>query len=207
VIKIEPIGHCLGMGASSLVGGDSCDEQASPDCVHDDAARIRRLVTSEFDFVWRSLRRLGVVESRAEDAAQEVFLVASRKIGPVAAGRERAFLFAIAVRVAADFRRSRRRHPDVGNADELLGLADAAPLPDEFIDRRQARAVMDALIQTLSSELRTVFVLYELEELSMIQIAELLDLRPGTVASRLRLGREQFEIAMARYLARTGGAK
>jgi len=191
------------MGRSALAAQD--DDATSPEASsRADPARLRRLIADHFDVVWRTLRRLGVIEHRAEDAAQEVFLVASRKIGPVAPSRERAFLFAIAFRVAADERRLRRRRPDGLNHDELLDVADHGPLPDELVERRMALALVDGIVATLPAEVRTVFVMFEIEEMSMIEIAELLELRPGTVASRLRRGRELFEAAVARHASRRG---
>src|SRR5438552_2214196 len=69
-------------------------------------ARLRLLMAAHFDFVWRSLRRLGLLDAEADDGAQEVFLVASRKLAQINTGSERQFLFATAVRVASTRRRS-----------------------------------------------------------------------------------------------------
>ncbi len=167
-----------------------------------DPARMRRLVEQHFDFVWRSVRRFGVPEANAEDAAQEVFIVASRKVGPVAVDRERAFLFAVAMRVASGFRRTSRRHPDQAGGHEQPDHASAQPAADELLDRTKARALLDQIVDGLPEDSRAVFVLFEIEEMTMIQIAELLQLPQGTVASRLRRAREQFAAGVARYQAR-----
>ena len=53
-------------------------------------------------------------------------------------------------------------------------------------------------------DLRTVFVLFELEELTMAEIAELLGLAPGTVASRLRRARQDYGAAVHRLRLRAG---
>src|ERR1043166_8592232 len=76
-------------------------------------ALLRQVVAQHFDFLWRSLRRLGVPAASVDDAAQRVFLVAARKLGAVAPERTRAYLFAIALRIAAEDRRARRRRPEV----------------------------------------------------------------------------------------------
>jgi RNA polymerase sigma-70 factor (ECF subfamily) len=174
-----------------------------------DQVRMVAVVTRHFDFIWRSLRRLGIAEDGVDDAAQEVFIVASRKIGLVLPKGERSFLFAIALRIAADARRTRRRHPDHGHREDLVDLADGTPAPDELLDRSRARALLDKMIEDLPLDVRAVFVLYEMEELSMAQIAELLHLPAGTVASRLRRGRELFRIALERYRLQTdrGGVR
>ena len=160
-------------------------------------ARLRELFDRNLDFVWRSLRRLGVPATVVDDAAQEVFLVASRRLADIELGRERSFLFATALRVASDCRRAitrRGEHTD----DALDHIADDAPGPAELADRQRARAVLDGVLDAMDLELRAVFVLYELEEMTMADIAITLELAPGTVASRLRRAREAFQAAVTR---------
>ncbi|HVK86706.1 MAG TPA: sigma-70 family RNA polymerase sigma factor [Kofleriaceae bacterium] len=154
--------------------------------------RLRAMFDANFDFVWRSLRRLGVPSATVDDAAQEVFLVASRKLASIELGRERSFLFATALRVASTARRAQSRR---GEHDEqaVAGLVDHAANPEEQADRQRARAVLDRILAEMEDDLRAVFVLYELEELTMAEIATTLELAPGTVASRLRRAREQFQ--------------
>ena len=73
--------------------------------------RLTLLMQQHFEFVWRSLRRLGLSGADADDASQEVFLVASRKLEAIAEGRERSFLFGAALKVASTRRRSLRWWP------------------------------------------------------------------------------------------------
>jgi len=164
-------------------------------------ARLRQLFDAHLDFVWRSLRRLGVPELTADDAAQEVFLVASRRLADIEIGREKSFLFATALRVASTSRRgiARRGEHDEGAVDALV---DQSPGPDELADRQHARAVLDRILATMDLELRAVFVLYELEEMTMAEIAVTLDVPPGTVASRLRRARDEFQAMVARVRGR-----
>ncbi len=160
-------------------------------------ARLRELFDAYFDFVWRSLRRLGVPPLTVDDATQEVFLVASRRLADIRIGSERSFLFATALRIASDSRRSASRREMVD--DSVLERAgDPGPGPDELADQQRRRAVLDRVLSELELDLRSVFVLYELEEMTMAEIATTLELAPGTVASRLRRAREQFEAAIAR---------
>lgn len=164
-------------------------------------ARLRALFDTQLDFVWRSLRRLGVPELTVDDATQEVFLVVSRRLGEIEPGRERSFLFATALRVASTARRSAARR-GVHDDAEVEQLVDHAPGPEELADRKRARDVLDRVLAALDLDLRAVFVLYELEEMTMAEIAVTLDLPPGTVASRLRRAREAFEAAAAALRAR-----
>jgi RNA polymerase sigma-70 factor (ECF subfamily) len=178
----------------------------SPGCVDDAAAagpdRVRLIVRAHYSSLWRFLRRLGVHESSVEDAAQQVLCVVARRIDEVAPDREKTFLFSVAVRVAHAVRREQQRGPCL-TGDELLAEVPAsAPEPGEALDDRRARAVLDAVLDAMPLELRTVFVLYELDEMTMADIALALSLPPGTVASRLRRARETFTVLSRRAQAR-----
>jgi RNA polymerase sigma-70 factor, ECF subfamily len=154
--------------------------------------RLQKMVEDNFGLLWRFLRRLGLAENDVDDAVQDVLIVAAQRLAAIDPRRERSFLIGTAVRVAAASRRrfARRREVD----EQALGaLADPSPSPDSMIELKRARELLDAALEDMNTELRAVFVLYELEELTMAEIAALLELRPGTVASRLRRAREIFE--------------
>ena len=192
MIKVPLAGDHLGM-----IGGDAA---ATPAAV---AVRVRALVTAHFAFVWRSLVRLGVPRSDAEDALQQVFLVASRKLDVIEPGHEKSFLFAAALRIASRARRTHERRREV-LAPELAEQIDPAAPADELLDRARARAELETILEQMPLELRAVFVLFELEQITMAEIAGVLDLPPGTVASRLRRAREHFQAAVKRRAARSG---
>jgi len=169
--------------------------------------RLRELELENFQFIWRSLRRLGVQPDAVDDAAQQVFVIAARRIDDIEPGRERAFLFMSAVRVASEARRTRTRA--LGRADErsVEGIVDPALAPDELVREHEERTLLDTVLNSLPEKLRTVFVLFELEELSSVDIAELLNIPVGTVASRLRLAREAFHKSAAKVRAEASGDK
>ena len=169
-----------------------------------DPARVRALVTGHFDFVWRSLVRLGVPRADAEDALQQVFLVASRRVGEIEPGRERAFLFGTALRIASRARRTVHRRREVLDG-EPVEHEDPSPGAEDLVDRARARAELEAILDGMPLDLRAVFVLFELEQMTMAEIAATLDLPPGTVASRLRRAREGFQAAVRRSQAARGG--
>jgi len=154
-------------------------------------ARLHAIVVAEFDFVWRSLRRLGVPGSRVDDAAQKVFVVLSSRLAEVSLGRERSFLFGVARRIAAQTRRAAHLHRETGDVD-LGALRDSGPSPEELVDRRRRREHLDTLLDRLVPELRAVLILHEGEGLTTQEIADLLDVPPGTAASRLRRARERM---------------
>jgi RNA polymerase sigma-70 factor (ECF subfamily) len=168
-------------------------------------ARIADVVRAHHDFIWRLLRRLGIPESNVDDATQQVFCVAARRIGDIAPGSERSFLFGTAVRIAADSQRSHHRHEQLEDAlDDRVGLL---PNPEELLETRRRRELLDEVLGALPLELRTVLVLFELEQLGKKEVAELLDIPVGTAVSRLRRAREEFKACARRTLLRTGRGK
>ncbi len=170
--------------------------------IDDRDARLRQMVDHHFDFIWRSLRGLGVSPAAVDDAAQQVFLIASRKLDAIALGSERGFLFSTARGIAANFRRGQRRSPEVADDLALAGQHDVAPNPEQAASSNQAKAWLERFLEDLPQDLRTVFVLYELEGLTTTEIADLSDMPTGTVASKLRRAREAFHDAIKRLRAR-----
>jgi RNA polymerase sigma-70 factor (ECF subfamily) len=168
------------------------------------AQRFERIVAEHFAAMWRFLRRLGLPEADTDDAAQEVLLVVVAKLDRIEPHSERPFLFSTAFRVAAAIRRGQRRHLEL-DEDILPIAADADANPEELLELKRARVLLDRLLSPMPLELRAVFVLYELEGLTMAEIASALELAPGTVASRLRRGREFFNARFARAKARQAG--
>jgi RNA polymerase sigma-70 factor (ECF subfamily) len=207
----------LPLSAAHLVAGEAVEACAAAEdaaaeglrWVQGDAgaaerARLRDLLERHFDAVWCSLRRLGVAETELDDCAQQVFVVASRKLRAVAEGRERAFLLGIAVNVASHARRSQRRRREVPEPEgEGTGRIDPGLLPDEALEQKELLALLDEALAAMPDDLRTVLVLFELEELSAPQIAAILGIPVGTVASRLRRAREELD----RWTARRAEAR
>lgn len=197
-------------GNSRLVTSLAADPPRAPDAgisaretLDARAARLRALVRQHYNFVWRSVRRLGVPEADSEDAAQDVFISLSRRLDDVEQGRERAFLYRAAMNHAAHAHRTRRRRREV--PDEALDdRASAVRTPEELLDRARAQAMLHHALGALELDLRAVFVLYELEQMTMAEIATLLEIPNGTVASRLRRARAIF-VKEVRRLAGPSG--
>jgi RNA polymerase sigma-70 factor (ECF subfamily) len=167
----------------------------------DHGARVEAFVREHHAFAWRCLRRLGLSAADADDAAQRVFVIATARYDEIAAGSERAFLFRTAAHVAAKARRSAgRRHEDL-RADSSEER-DAVPLADELVDQRRARELLDWVLGELPPDLAAVIILFEIEGLTSAEVALALDLRPGTVASRLRRARAEIESRVTRHLAK-----
>ena len=159
---------------------------------HADKARLSQALDDHFALVWRSVRRFGVPESAADDAAQHVFLIFAERLAEVDAGRERSFLLAVSVRVAANVRRQLARSREVP-LEGLEAILQAESNPEELLHAKEQRGVLDRALAALPLPQRTVFVLFELEGFSLPEIAESLGIPLGTATSRLRRARGRFE--------------
>jgi RNA polymerase sigma-70 factor (ECF subfamily) len=172
---------------------------------------MRRLLSEYFDLVWRTACRLGATQERADDVAQEVFLIVSRRLERVGLEREKQFLVGVTVRVTANARRRAMAKFEI--AGDLYGERhiDPSPRPDELLEHKQLRQVLDAILETLPDAQREVFVLSEIEGMSGPEVAAALDLPLGTVASRLHRARERYQAEVGRYRLRwtraSGGAR
>ena len=81
---------------------------------------------------------------------------------------------------------------------EIPEIVDERATADDLVDEQRAREILDAVLSKLAPDVRAVFVLYEIEHMTMAKIASTLELPPGTVASRLRRGRELFQSEVER---------
>lgn len=163
---------------------------------------LERVYRVHFQFVWRSLRRLGVPAADLDDAVHDVFLVVQKKLGGFE-GRSSltTWLYAICMRTASGYRRKSRR------TREVLGDHAAFVAPDDTAstsEQREALELLDELLEEMPLEQRAVFTCFELDGMSGEQIAELLEIPLGTVWSRLRLARERFRESVSRISAREG---
>jgi RNA polymerase sigma-70 factor (ECF subfamily) len=166
------------------------------------ALDVAAVYQGHFDFVWRTAKRLGVQGAQVDDVVQEVFVVVHRR-APEFEGRStlRTWLFGITRRVVRDhFRRATRKPVDlVGGAEPV---DDGAPDAEAELARRQGHALLHSLLDQLDADKREVFVLSELEQMSMPEIAAALDLNVNTAYARMRAARSAFEQALARHRAR-----
>ncbi|MBN2191761.1 MAG: sigma-70 family RNA polymerase sigma factor [Polyangiaceae bacterium] len=155
-------------------------------------------------YVWRTLARMGVPEPSVEDAAQEVFIVVHRQLGDFE-GRStlKTWLFSITFRVAQEWLRRARRTRSATLPAEVSD--ERCPGPYEGAVRSQAIALLYQLLTALEPEKRAVFIMGELEQMSIPEIAEALGANANTVASRLRKARREFDAAVRRLAVRERG--
>lgn len=146
-------------------------------------------------FVYRCLRRLGLSAADADDVCQEVFLVVHRKLPDFEGLSVRAWIYGICIRKASDFRKLAH------NKRELCsdGLHEAeSPIEgaDASLTRRRALARLDQALAALDEPKRTAFILYEIEGLSLQEVAVACECPVQTVYSRLATARTKIEHAL-----------
>ncbi len=171
------------------------------------SARFNEVYEAHVDFVWRNARRLGVEDATLDDVVQSVFLVVFRRLDDFE-GRSslRTWIYEVLVRVVREHRRSlRRKSPQRAGGEPVDPATLTAPAeerPDRLADRAAAARVVRELLDELDDDKREVFALAELEGLTLREMAEILREPAGTVTSRLRAARADFERAALRRRAR-----
>ncbi len=158
-----------------------------------DVPTFDAVYTAHVAFVWRVLRTFGVAEAQLEDAVQDVFIVVHRRL-PEWEGRAAitTWLFAIARRVASAVRRRKGNERTETMIDDPEGPADTFAA----MSRAQAAATVMSILDAMDDDKRIVFALVELEQLSIPEVARMLELNLNTAYSRLRLARAAFEAAV-----------
>jgi RNA polymerase sigma-70 factor (ECF subfamily) len=153
---------------------------------------------SELDYIFRTLRRLGVAPAETEDLAHEVFLVLRRKWDEYDVSRPlRPYIFGIAFRIAGAHRRKRVREV------HQLSVALEAPestQPETAFQSKQARALVLAALDRIPLPRRAVLVMHDIDEVSMQDIAKALSIPRFTAYSRLRKARTELAVALRRLV-------
>lgn len=159
--------------------------------------RVEFALRKHFDALYRFVRRLGVPQGDLEDVLQEISIVALSRASMIEFDREGPYLFGVAYRIASNARRRSQSRDEVSD-DLLVECIDEGNDPTRALDQEQAQKILNVILSQLPEDLRTVFILHEVEELSMADIACALGIPSGTVASRLRRAREQFDVLLSR---------
>jgi RNA polymerase sigma-70 factor (ECF subfamily) len=153
-----------------------------------------------FEFVWRSARRLGVPEASLDDVVQDVFVTVYRRLGDFEGRSQvKTWVFGILRNTVNDLRRSQRRKPTEALITEPI---DPAHGPQDAFAREEGARLLHAVLQELTDDLREVFVLSELEQMSAPELASALSVNVNTVYSRLRAARRDFDAALKRLRCR-----
>jgi RNA polymerase sigma-70 factor (ECF subfamily) len=158
-----------------------------------DQAFFRSVFDAEYDYVHHSLRRLGVQPRDLEDIAHEVFVEVYENLGRYDRRRPiKPWLFAFAFRFASDYRRLARHRTELGLPEDVATSTSPERSAEEQAADREAARLVAVALDAMPIEQRAVFVLYEVDEIPMKEIAESLGIPANTAYSRLRLAREVF---------------
>lgn len=179
MLKPNDVSHLLAEGAT-WSGQRGCP------------AELDQLYREHVQYVWRCVRHLGVRSSDLEDVTHEVFLVMSRKLATFE-GRSslKTWIYGICVRVSSDYRKKASFRREVQAVDMPDGEGDDNPSVNAEKSRFRDRLLV--YLDALTSEQREVFVLYEIEELSMKEIAEITSSPLQTAYSRLHAARSALK--------------
>ena len=159
---------------------------------------IRCLIRDQAQYVWRALRHLGVREADIEDACQDVFVVLHRRLSDFRGESSiRTFIYGICVRIASEYRRRAHVVREVPEADPPTSAQ-----PEQQFERAADRESLECLariLDQLDDDKRAVFVLYELEELTMTEVANAVQCPIQTAYSRLHAARRLVTEAAAKF--------
>jgi RNA polymerase sigma-70 factor (ECF subfamily) len=162
-----------------------------------------------FNFVWSCAAGFGVAPSALDDLVQEVFIVIHAKLHTLEnPDALRSWIYGIVRRTASNHRRSLRSQAAAGLEIGIArDLRSPKPSPSEQMERSDELALLVSLLDELDESKREVFALVELDELTVPEAAKTLGIPLNTAYSRLRLARQAFEAALARYNARSKGTR
>ena len=161
----------------------------------DDRQRLTELYVAHHQVIWRTLRRLGFTAEAAADYTQQAYLIALERLDRIYEGSEKAFLFSTAIYFGRTAARKERRLELSDEVDSGSDSGSAASIMDQ---RQVALQLLERVLGQMPEDLVTVFSLYEIEGLSSPEIAAILEIPLGTVASRLRRARQEFRAAASR---------
>jgi RNA polymerase sigma-70 factor (ECF subfamily) len=175
---------------SASVVADELDEHTLARARRGDTEAFRALVETYqdrvFALLWRFLGRRAQ-PALVDDLAQITFLGVFRalpRFEPAGAARPSTWILAIAARTALKARRDARDH------EELVELPAPIPNPGRRLDLHRFVDALALAIDTLPAIYRAVFLLHAYHGLDHAEIADALDIAPGTVKSRLARARE-----------------
>ena len=151
-------------------------------------------------FLWRAAVALGVPESEADDVCQEIMLVVHKKLATFQGDAVKSWLYGICLRVTADYRkkaRVRREQPTAEPPDAVLGSTQL----EELAARRAESRLLEVLAE-LDDDKRDAFVLFEIGELTLREIAEATDTPLQTLYSRLQAARAHVRERFSQHAAK-----
>lgn len=187
-----------GSRQSSTVPPESA---ADPTRAPDRLATLRALFEEHGGYVWNTLRRLGVPNADLDDLTHDVFIQVQRRAEDFDPARPiRPWLFGFAFRIASQHRRRAHRHREAHAEPDAW--PSPGPAPDEQLEAQDRRRILLAALEGIDLDRRAVFVMYEIDEVPMVDVAHALGIPVNTAYSRLRTARAEFAAAVHRVRAK-----
>jgi RNA polymerase sigma-70 factor, ECF subfamily len=188
-----------------------CVERDTPDSAEvSERLDFDRVYESMVQYVWSVVCRMGVPQSDAEDVVQEVFVTVYRRLGDFEGRAQlKTWVFSIAVHFAQHYFRTHARKPgNRATENDIQALTDSRETgPASELERTEGLDALDRVLAQLNERQRVVFVLAELEQMTLSEIAEVVGSNANTVATRLRAARKAFEKALTRFQNQEFGRK
>ncbi|MEO7033453.1 MAG: sigma-70 family RNA polymerase sigma factor [Polyangiaceae bacterium] len=154
----------------------------------------------DLDYVFETLRRLGIRAAETEDLAHDVFLVLHRNWPTLDTSRTlRPYLFGIAFRIACAHKRRRSREVYCST----LEAVDSAVGQEQNLQNRESVALLLSALELVPLPRRAVIIMHELDEVPVSVIAEVLAITRFGVHARLRKGRAELACAVRKLQNRS----
>lgn len=178
------------------------------DAQRGDLDAFNRLVLAYQDMLYGQAYRLMGEKYAAEDATQEAFISAFRKIKSFRGGSFKAWLLRIVTNACYDELRRRKRRPTiqlepVNEENEPIEspswLTDPRESPEIAAHRSEIRAALELCIQNLPIEFRTIVLLVDIQGLDYTEAARVIRRPLGTVKSRLARARVRMRDCLSNY--------
>lgn len=159
-----------------------------------------------FRFVWSCSSRLGVGQLEIDDVVQEIFMVIHGRLNTLERPESlRSWIYGIVRRTVSTYHRAKRTQG--ASTSALFAESDLQyprqPSPQDLAEQSDQVKLLWMLLEKLDPPKREVFVLAELDEMTVPEIASALDIPLNTAYSRLRGARRELEEALSRFHAQS----
>jgi len=187
--------------STAVVLSDSEPQTPDKSSVFCSLPPFSKIYAQYFNFVWSSARRLGVEPAAIDDLVQEIFIVIHARVETLERPEAlRSWIYGVVRRTVSTYHRTRRARGAIGlTAAAEEEIVSYAPTPLEQTEQNADLVLLQTLLAELDEPKREVFSLVELEELTVPEVADALEIPLNTAYSRLRAARQAFEAALARH--------
>ena len=152
-----------------------------------------------FDDVTGWLETLGAPPADIEDLAQEVFLIVRRRLCDFDGRNVAGWLYRISNRQVLQHRRRRWIQSvfTLGAGNDIEEVPDDRSGVEEAFEVHEKRRRLQQIVSKMSEKRRVVFMLFEVEDYTGEEIADMLDVPVNTVWTRLHYARKDFFALLA----------